>query len=229
MSDQDKSTHENAYDIGYRQIDTALEILRDSISVLAVTGNKVAETLDKLYWEFAEGKACLSEAYQMLASENVRVGNERTDLVIDLALNNKLKINDPDLNVSIENTKSGIASLQEDLYQCRIQSENQSNELHFARELLKKNNIDCTGDHGERIHYGIERLLNKAQNKEKTFAVYWDDGRFEFVQGSTFAKALTLAGYSQGATRAIDFYDESDTQDPTYTYDKASGSWTRTV
>lgn len=44
----------------------------------------------------------------------------------------------------------------------------------------------------------------------KTFTLFWLTGQAEIVKGNTPAEAMTLAGYSNGALRALDFYAEGD-------------------
>ncbi len=38
------------------------------------------------------------------------------------------------------------------------------------------------------------------------FTLYWLTGDREIVQGRSISEAMTLAGYSQGAVGALDFY-----------------------
>lgn len=45
------------------------------------------------------------------------------------------------------------------------------------------------------------------------FTLFWLDGKREVVQGRSIAEAMTLAGYSNGALRALDFYASGDNQD----------------
>ena len=47
----------------------------------------------------------------------------------------------------------------------------------------------------------------------KKFTLYWLTGDREVVEGATPAQAMTLAGYSQGAVRALDFYAGGDCND----------------
>jgi hypothetical protein len=42
----------------------------------------------------------------------------------------------------------------------------------------------------------------------KTFTLYWLDGKREFVTGPDIAQACTNAGYGNGAMTALDFYTE---------------------
>lgn len=41
---------------------------------------------------------------------------------------------------------------------------------------------------------------------DKAFTLYWRTGRREVVHGRDVAEAMTLAGYSYGAWRALDFH-----------------------
>ena len=43
---------------------------------------------------------------------------------------------------------------------------------------------------------------------EKTFILYWLDGKSEEVKGNSIGDAFTKAGYSQGAIAALDYYEE---------------------
>ena len=47
----------------------------------------------------------------------------------------------------------------------------------------------------------------------KKFTLYWLTGDREVVEGYTPSQAMTLAGYSQGAVRALDFYSSGDCND----------------
>lgn len=42
----------------------------------------------------------------------------------------------------------------------------------------------------------------------KTYKIHWLDGTESIVMGDNIAQAMTLAGYSNGATRAIDWWEE---------------------
>ena len=57
------------------------------------------------------------------------------------------------------------------------------------------------------------------------FTLYWRTGDREVVQGRNVAEAMTLAGYSQGALGALDFWSEGDNHD--YTWNAAGRSWDR--
>ena len=46
-----------------------------------------------------------------------------------------------------------------------------------------------------------------------TYTLYWKTGDREIVEGDTPGQAMTLAGYSRGALRALDFYAEGDDHD----------------
>ncbi len=43
-----------------------------------------------------------------------------------------------------------------------------------------------------------------------TFTLYWSNGDREVVHGPSIAEACTLAGYSSGAIKALDFYQCGD-------------------
>lgn len=47
----------------------------------------------------------------------------------------------------------------------------------------------------------------------KQFTFYWLDGKRNVLNGDNPANALTLAGYSNGAVRALDFWAEGDNQE----------------
>lgn len=50
-------------------------------------------------------------------------------------------------------------------------------------------------------------------NGDPKFTLFWLDGKREVVEGRTIAEAMTLAGYSSGALRALDFYANGDCDD----------------
>jgi hypothetical protein len=57
-----------------------------------------------------------------------------------------------------------------------------------------------------------------------TYTLFWLTGEKEIVKGKTPAEAITLAGYSQGAIRALDFYGNGDIRDE-YDWDTEARSW----
>ena len=57
----------------------------------------------------------------------------------------------------------------------------------------------------------------------KTFTLYWLTGKREIVQGNDIANAMTCAGYSNGAVRALDFYAEGE--DNGYEWKQATREW----
>lgn len=62
----------------------------------------------------------------------------------------------------------------------------------------------------------------------KVFTLYWLDGKREFVTGPDIAKACTLAGYSNGAIRALDWYDTSASETDIYIKSEGEkGRWVR--
>lgn len=60
----------------------------------------------------------------------------------------------------------------------------------------------------------------------KIFILYWKTGQKETIRGETIAQAFTLAGYSTGAIRAVDFF--STNPDETYTWNERTRQWERT-
>lgn len=43
---------------------------------------------------------------------------------------------------------------------------------------------------------------------KKKFKLYWLGGKTEIIKGKNIADAFTHAGYSAGAIRALDYYEE---------------------
>lgn len=43
---------------------------------------------------------------------------------------------------------------------------------------------------------------------KKTFKLFWLDGKTEIVHGKDIADAFAKAGYSRGALRALDHFEE---------------------
>jgi hypothetical protein len=58
---------------------------------------------------------------------------------------------------------------------------------------------------------------------DRQFTLYWLTGDREVIQGSTIESAFTSAGYSAGASRALDFYAHGDNHE--YTWDKDKVTW----
>ena len=61
-----------------------------------------------------------------------------------------------------------------------------------------------------------------------TYTLFWLTGESEIVQGDGIAKAMTLAGYSNGAVRALDFYSEGDIREQ-YKWYKKEKAWISTL
>ena len=59
-----------------------------------------------------------------------------------------------------------------------------------------------------------------------TYTLFWLTGETELVKGNTPAEAITLAGYSQGALGALDFYGHGDIKNK-YVWDAGARSWKR--
>lgn len=55
------------------------------------------------------------------------------------------------------------------------------------------------------------------------FTIYWLDGKRSVLEGDTIAKAFSGAGYSAGAVRAVDWYDNGETD--THTWNKETKQW----
>lgn len=58
----------------------------------------------------------------------------------------------------------------------------------------------------------------------KTYTLFWKDGKREIVKGENPAQAMTLAGYSNGAVRALDFYGEGDLRNE-YSWNSGEKRW----
>jgi len=56
-----------------------------------------------------------------------------------------------------------------------------------------------------------------------TFTLYWLTGKRETVEGNTVEQAMTNAGYSNGAVRALDFWSRGDNHD--YTWNAKTHEW----
>ena len=67
---------------------------------------------------------------------------------------------------------------------------------------------------------GQELTRQETLAKNKTFTVYWRDGRRELIQGPTIDRAFTAHGYGAGAVRAVDFYMHGDCKDYQWSSDK---------
>jgi hypothetical protein len=62
----------------------------------------------------------------------------------------------------------------------------------------------------------------------KTYTLFWLTGNSELVNGNNPAEAMTLAGYSNGAVRALDFYAEGNKIND-YSWDAERRSWHKKI
>lgn len=60
-------------------------------------------------------------------------------------------------------------------------------------------------------------------NDDPIYTLYWRTGKREIVKGRSIAEAITLAGYSRGALRALDFYSPGD--DHRYEWNEKNRDW----
>lgn len=51
---------------------------------------------------------------------------------------------------------------------------------------------------------------SSGHSVDKTFTLFWLDGKRELVLGPTPAEAMNRAGYGGAAVRALDFFAEGD-------------------
>jgi hypothetical protein len=61
----------------------------------------------------------------------------------------------------------------------------------------------------------------------KTYTLFWLTGRKELVKGDTIAQAMTSSGYSNGSTRALDFFANGDRMH-THSWDSINKRWQQT-
>ena len=54
-----------------------------------------------------------------------------------------------------------------------------------------------------------------------TYTFYWLDGKRQVLKGTDPADALRRAGYGQGALRALDFYENGESDD----YEWSNHTW----
>jgi hypothetical protein len=59
----------------------------------------------------------------------------------------------------------------------------------------------------------------------KQFTLFWLTGTTEIIKGDDITMAFNNAGYSSGALRALDFYEEGDVKD-NYEWDEKIRTWT---
>jgi hypothetical protein len=64
----------------------------------------------------------------------------------------------------------------------------------------------------------------KSLNMEYT--LFWLTGDSEIVKGDSPSQAMTLAGYSNGALRALDFWHPDDVRDQ-YEWDAQKRTWNK--
>jgi len=58
----------------------------------------------------------------------------------------------------------------------------------------------------------------------KTYTLFWRTGITEIVKGNTPEEAMTLAGYSNGAVKALDLYGNGDIRNE-YAWNATARSW----
>jgi|LNFM01.1.fsa_nt_gb hypothetical protein len=63
----------------------------------------------------------------------------------------------------------------------------------------------------------------KRKGQLKPFTLFWLNGQREVVHGFDAANALTNAGYSSGALRALDFYKDGDSG--AYVWHEETRTW----
>lgn len=64
-------------------------------------------------------------------------------------------------------------------------------------------------DDGYSAEWTAKRMgYRDAVDENKTFFIYWRDGRKQQVVGRDIADAFTRAGYGGGAINAVDFYKQ---------------------
>ena len=59
------------------------------------------------------------------------------------------------------------------------------------------------------------------------YTLFWLTGKSEIVKGETPEEAMTLAGYSNGAVRALDFYSKGHKRNE-YAWDSGVRDWIKT-
>lgn len=66
-------------------------------------------------------------------------------------------------------------------------------------------------------------ITEDSEDYHKKFTLYWLDGKREVVEGLDVAKAMTDAGYENGAIKALDFH--TDGEDTNYRWDRRTKVW----
>ncbi len=59
----------------------------------------------------------------------------------------------------------------------------------------------------------IEKLEKCERDRQKTYTLFWLDGKCETVTGTNIDDAMTKRGYGQGAMAALDFHAGGDIRD----------------
>ena len=70
--------------------------------------------------------------------------------------------------------------------------------------------------------------MHKQTTEKSKYTIYWLDGKKTVLnteKGNSVADAFTEAGYSNGATRAIDFYVNGT--DDNYIWDSVKREWVK--
>ena len=76
----------------------------------------------------------------------------------------------------------------------------------------------------------FQRIIKEEDTGKAFFTIYWRHGDRQVIPaepGEPIHKAFTRAGYGAGATHAIDWYDNGDTD--THTWNNITKHWDRKI
>lgn len=78
--------------------------------------------------------------------------------------------------------------------------------------VITKEQIEVLDPVGRRIGFDVRTKLQNlvSVDAEKTFTLFWLDGKREVLKGKDPADAFSKRGYGNGALKALDFYRDGD-------------------
>lgn len=77
----------------------------------------------------------------------------------------------------------------------------------------------------QRMEAEMLQAVEQQQIPEKVFTIYWKHGKRSVIKGHSIDAAFAAVGYGAGATAAIDWYDNGDTN--THEWVPAIKTWQR--
>lgn len=94
--------------------------------------------------------------------------------------------------------------------------------INDREEREKLDTMEGWKDDGYSAEWTARRMGYVDPPEEKTFHIYWRNGKKEKVVGYDIADAFAKAGYGGGAINAVDFYKQGE---DTYEWNAEEKKW----